>query len=76
MQQLHYIITVQWSTSQNNTSTMSGVVPVNGRTREQLYAYIFGQVNTQNGAPPARTSVLFFSLEPNNLAASSGAAAA
>ncbi|MFE3281266.1 hypothetical protein [Nocardia sp. NPDC059239] len=65
---MRYIITLQWFGSNGmNVATMSDVVPVNGRTREQLYNHIFGKVTTQHGAPPARTSVLLFSLEPDQI---------
>ncbi|MGW4125468.1 hypothetical protein [Nocardia sp. NPDC004711] len=47
MKRMHYIITVQWlGLNGMNVAPNSGVVPVNGRTREQLYGHIFGQVTT------------------------------
>ncbi|MGV9666949.1 hypothetical protein [Nocardia niigatensis] len=66
--QMHYIITVQYTAANGlNVSTMSGVMAVNGRTREQLYADIYGKVTSHHGAPPARTSVLFFDLAPDKI---------
>jgi hypothetical protein len=65
--QLHYLITVQWTAPSGglNVTTNSGVIPADGRTRAQMYDAIFAQMAAQQGAPPQRTSVLFFSLEPN-----------
>lgn len=64
----HYLITVQWSAGPaNNTATMHGVTPANGRTRAQLYQAIFDEVTRTNGAPSARAAVLFFALEPNSI---------
>lgn len=72
MTELHYLITINWVASNGslNTSTNDGVIPANGRTRAQLYAAIYAQVTAQQGAPPQRTSVTFFSLEPNTVGVS------
>lgn len=75
--EFHYIITLQWTAPNgaNNIYTESGIAP-GERTREQTYITIFNRVTAQHGAPLARTSVLFFSLAPNDMAESRGEAAA
>ncbi|WP_280412635.1 tautomerase family protein [Nocardia asiatica] len=70
MSQCHYVITVQWSASNGlNVATNSGLIPADGRTRAQMYDDIFASATRHLGAPPAYTSVLFFSLEPNQVQA-------
>lgn len=66
--QFHYIITIQYSGPNSlEVATMSGTVAAKGRTREQLYMWVFDQAISQTGAPPARSSISYFSLEPDNL---------
>ncbi|WP_280195940.1 hypothetical protein [Nocardia farcinica] len=66
MSQLHYVITVQFNASNGmNVATSRGVIPRDGRTRAQLFEDIFADAIKQCGAPPVYTSVMFFSLEPN-----------
>ncbi|MFF4026904.1 hypothetical protein ACFYY5_29050 [Nocardia elegans] len=68
---LHYVITLQWSDARgiNNCGTYSDVISPDGRTRMQLYLDILNHAAREYGAPPDRSSVLFFSLEPNEIAA-------
>lgn len=68
-QQFHFIITAQWTgpTGANNVATESGAAIANGRTRGQVFNWIFDQLCAQHGAPRARTSILFFSLEPDDI---------
>ncbi|MFE2994187.1 hypothetical protein ACFXG4_04135 [Nocardia sp. NPDC059246] len=75
--QFHYLITLQWTAPNGSTNvyTETGITP-GGRTREQMYLTIFNRVTAQHGAPPARTSILFFSLEPNNLTGDNAGASA
>jgi hypothetical protein len=72
MNEMHYLITVQWTAANGgqNVATHSDVISVAGRTRRQLYEAIFAHVTGQQGAPPQRTSVEFFSLEPNTIGGS------
>ncbi len=65
----HWLLTMQWTAPNGslNVWTEAGVIGADGRTRAQLLEFLLTQAASRHGAPPARTSLLFFSLEPNEL---------
>jgi hypothetical protein len=64
----HYITTIQCGPMQN---TRDGVLSVPaGFTRQACFAFLFKQLADEYGTP---ISLLFFSLEPNQLVPAGGA---
>lgn len=65
---LHYILTVQHSTSTGGTATLtdSGALNVErGATRGQVFHLLFERAQKATGVD--NLSVLFFALEPNDI---------
>lgn len=64
-----FVITLQWVSpnGSNNVHTHTDAIAIAGRTRQQVFVDIFQRVARDVGAPLNRTTVLFFSLEPNRL---------
>lgn len=68
---LHYVITVQWTKGSVTThSTIDGVITPNpGATRQAVYREIAAMVAEMKGVhDPLELVVIHFSLEPNSLA--------
>lgn len=66
----HWIITLQHQAPDGRIGTANGsgiITAGEGQTRESLYRQIVQHACDQAGIAPARCSVLFFSLEPNEL---------
>jgi hypothetical protein len=69
MSDMHYVLTLQWSAPSGQIIvTFTGTTPADGRTRQQMYEALFADATNQVGTPRVRTSVLFFCLEPNEVA--------
>lgn len=66
----HWILTLQSQSPDGRIGTANGsgvVTPNPGQTRQDLFQQAFQYVCDQSGITPARSNVLFFSLEPNEL---------
>jgi hypothetical protein len=64
----HWVITLSWNigaTACQQTGT--GTSPLAGTSRAGAYEQIYAHACRGMGAPPASTTVLFFSLEPDEL---------
>lgn len=73
---LHFVITVQWATANRGVAcatTHGTIQPEKGVDRQQLFLDIVNHAAKLNGLPPGTdglppgVTVLFFSLEPNQL---------
>lgn len=70
MRRYHWIITLQVFKPQGGTSFVDchgTVTPVEGATRKKLFEQAKAHVCKQVGVDPARTTVMYFSLEPDEL---------
>lgn len=66
----HWILTLQVSGPSGPAGVTSGsglITAGEGQTRESLYRQVFQHACDQSGLAPARCSVLFFDLAPNDL---------
>ncbi|TDP29876.1 hypothetical protein [Nocardia ignorata] len=64
MREYHYIITVQKPNSAGYMSTTRAGIIISSGTRQELFEQIFVDANPERDA-----NVIYFSLEPNKLAA-------
>lgn len=70
MKEYHYVLTVQWTNRSRGTTTQSTqgtFTPSPGTTRESVLRTLLDEVMGDEAPSDDRFSIVFWSLEPNEL---------